>query len=102
MISDQCRMKSALPATYPDALTWFASCAIPVQARLYVFYQPITVCGLKASPSGVDAGADHKESVPIGQEVGEFIPDFIGGLVRLNNPGAVELKRSFPEPRDAL
>jgi len=74
----------------------------PKRARLYVFYQPITVCVLKASPSGVDAGADHKESVPIGQAVGEFIPDLIGGLVRLDNPGAVELKSSLPEPRDAL
>ena len=74
----------------------------PAQARLYVFYQPITVCGLEASPSGVDAGADHKESVPIGEAVGEFIPDLIGGLVRLNNPGAIELKSSLPEPRDAL
>jgi hypothetical protein len=74
----------------------------PKRARLYVFYQPITVCVLEASPSGVNAGADHKESVPIGQAVGEFVSDLIGGLVRLDNPGAVELKSSVPEPRDAL
>jgi len=74
----------------------------PKRARLYVFYQPITVCVLEASPSGVNAGADHKESVPIGKAVGEFVSDLIGGLVRLDNPGAVELKSSVPEPRDAL
>jgi hypothetical protein len=72
------------------------------QARLDVFYQPITVCGLKASPSGVDAGADHKESISLFQTIGEFIPDLVGGLVRLDNPGAVELQSSFPELRNAL
>jgi len=71
----------------------------PKRARLYVFYQPITVCVLEASPSGVNAGADHKESVPIGKAVGEFVSDLIGGLGtrRDYHPGS-----SFTAHRAAL
>ena len=71
-------------------------------SQLYVFYQPIAVCGFKASPSGVNAGADHKESVSIAEAVSEFIPDLVGGLLRVDDPGAVELKGSTPTLRDAL
>jgi len=73
----------------------------PAQARLYMLYQPITVCVPEASPGSVDAGADHKESVTIVQAVGELISDLIRGLVPLHNPSAAELKSPFPEPRDA-
>jgi hypothetical protein len=67
-----------------------------------VFHQPIAVCGLEACPSGVDAGADYKEGVSVAKAVSEFIPDLVGGLLRVDDPGAVELKGSIPTPRDAL
>ena len=67
-----------------------------------MFHQPIAVCGLEACPSGVDAGANYKEGVSVAKAVSEFIPDLVGGLLRVDNPGAVELKGSIPTPRDAL